>query len=300
MMRTATPRSEPDTEGYAHAPALALSCEAHRIDWRQRVRHAGPAVALVLAHPQAARRRAEGEPFAGLIERESMAIHDIVGVRLRQALSQDIEGFAAVACARHNQLALARDAFLILDFRDKPRGVGRARMHDDREPERRRLDAGDLRKRLALVGGDEDAVVVLHPHALRRRRTLRKTMDILGDGVVGLLRRGVFGPHAFAPQRPACAAILGEPDAAGRDRDPHTLRITRVHADRMDAGQVGAAPHPLFALGMIPERADHVPALPAIARAEEPARQRSTPDDAGLVAATGLERPDACRAPIER
>src|SRR5262249_14920738 len=115
-----------------------------------------------------------------------------------------------------------------------------------------------------------------------------------------LLRRGVFGPHAFAAQRPAGAAILGEPDAAGRDRDPHTLRITRVHADRMDAGQVGAAPHPLFALGMIPERADHVPALPAIARTEQPARQRSTPHDAGLVAATGLERPDARRAPIER
>src|SRR5215831_6136152 len=68
----------------------------------------------------------------------------------------------------------------------------------------------------------------------------------------------------------------------------------------MDAGQIRAAAHPLLALGMIPERADHVPALPVIARAEEPARQRSTPDDAGLVAATGLERPDACRAPIER
>src|SRR5215471_18936023 len=68
----------------------------------------------------------------------------------------------------------------------------------------------------------------------------------------------------------------------------------------MDAGQIRAAAHPLLALGMIPERADHVPALPMIARAEEPARQRSTPTDAGFVAATGLERPDACRAPIER
>src|SRR5262249_5077285 len=76
--------------------------------------------------------------------------------------------------------------------------------------------------------------------------------------------------------------------------------IARVHADRMDTGQVRAAPHPLLALGVIPERADHVPALPAIARAEESTRQRSTPDDAGLVAATGLERPDACRAPIDR
>src|SRR5262249_40647048 len=74
----------------------------------------------------------------------------------------------------------------------------------------------------------------------------------------------------------------------------------RIHADRMDTGQVRAAPHPLLALGVIPERADHVPALPAIARAEEPARQRSAPNDAGLVPATRLERPNACRAPIDR
>src|SRR5262245_24053608 len=229
-----------------------------------------------------------------------MAVHDIVCVRLRQALGEDIEGFAAVARARHNQLALARDAFLILDFRDKPRGVGLPRMHDDREAKCRRLDAGDLRKRPALVRGDENAVVVLHPHALRRRRTLRKTMDILGDGVVGLLGGSVFGPHAFAAQAPAGAAVLGEPDTPGGDRDPHAPRIARVDADRMDTGQVRAAPHPLLALGMVPERADHVPALPAIARAEEPARQRSAPDDAGLVAAAGLERPDARRAPTDR
>src|SRR5215472_5176323 len=125
-------------------------------------------------------------------------------------------------------------------------------------------------------------------------------MDILGNGVVGLLRGSVFGPHTFAAQRPAGAAILGEPDTSRRDRNPHAARIARVYADRVDTRQVRAATHPLLALGVIPERADHVPALPVIARAEEPARQRSTPDDAGLVAATGLERPDACRAPIER
>src|SRR6516225_12301055 len=87
---------------FAHptAAAFATSGEAHGVDRRQRVRHAGPAVALVLAHPQAARGRAEGELFAALIERERVAIDDIVGVRLRQALGQDIEGLAAVARAR--------------------------------------------------------------------------------------------------------------------------------------------------------------------------------------------------------
>ena len=59
------------------------SCEPHRIDRRQRVRHACPALALILAHPKAAGRGAEGEPIARLIERERMAVHDIVGVRLR-------------------------------------------------------------------------------------------------------------------------------------------------------------------------------------------------------------------------
>jgi hypothetical protein len=74
-------------------------------------------VALILTHPKATCRRAEGEPFAGLIERESMAIDDIVCVRLRQTLGQDIEAFAAVARARHNQLALPWDAFRTVSHR---------------------------------------------------------------------------------------------------------------------------------------------------------------------------------------
>src|SRR5262249_56657091 len=120
----------------------------------------------------------------------------------------------------------------------------------------------------------------------------------LGDGMVSLLGRGVLGAHAFAAQAPARARILGEPDAAGRHRNPRALGIARIDADRMDAGQVGAAAHPLLALGMVPERTDHVPALPVIDRAEEPARQRSAPNDAGFIGTARLERPDARRAPI--
>src|SRR3984893_2749664 len=67
----------------------------------------------------------------------------------------------------------------------------------------------------------------------------------------------------------------------------------------MDTRQIGPTPHPLLALGMIPERADHLPALPMVGRAEQAARERSAPYDAGLVGSTGLERPDACRAPIQ-
>src|SRR5947207_2826567 len=73
--------------GASHAPLsfAAASCEPHRIDRRQRMRHAGPAVALVLAYPETPGRGAEGEPVAGDVERERMAIDHIVGVRLRQA-----------------------------------------------------------------------------------------------------------------------------------------------------------------------------------------------------------------------
>src|ERR1700722_1301879 len=83
---------------------------------------------------------------------------------------------------------------LILDSGDKPRRIGLAWMHDDREAESRWLDTIDLRKRLSLVGGDEDSVVVLHPHAVRRGRTLRQAMDILGDGVVGQFWWHMLGP----------------------------------------------------------------------------------------------------------
>src|SRR5439155_26147523 len=68
----------------------------------------------------------------------------------------------------------------------------------------------------------------------------------------------------------------------------------------MDARQIGATTHPLLALGMIPEGADHLPTLPIVCRAEQPARERSAPDDAGLVATTGLERPYTARAPSQR
>src|SRR5262245_64392141 len=54
--------------------------------------------------------------------------------------------------------------------------------------EGRRLDSGDLGKGPALVGGGEDAVVMLNPHVLRRGRTLHQAVHVLSDGVVRLLR----------------------------------------------------------------------------------------------------------------
>jgi hypothetical protein len=86
-------------------------------------------------------------------------------------------------------------------------------------------------------------------------------MDILGDTVMGLLRRRVFRPHPVAAQRPARAAVLGEPDAPSRNGDPYLLRIAWVDTDRMKARQIGSAACPLLALGMILKGPHHLPAL---------------------------------------
>src|SRR5262245_60228639 len=133
----------PSFDCYGNMRERAIgSRKPHRVDRRQRVGHAGPAVALVLAHPQPAGGRAEGEPLALPVERQRMAVDHVVGVRLRQAAGENIEALAAVAGAGDHQLAFARDALLVLDLGDEPRGVGLARMHRDRKPEHRRLDPG--------------------------------------------------------------------------------------------------------------------------------------------------------------
>src|SRR5262249_57457880 len=68
----------------------------------------------------------------------------------------------------------------------------------------------------------------------------------------------------------------------------------------MAARQVRAAAQPLLAFGVIPQGADHLPALAVVRRAKQAARLRSAPNEAGLLATAGLERPDAGRAPFQR
>src|SRR6516165_4788465 len=114
------------------------------------MRHARPTVALVLAHPQAAGGGAEGEPLARLIECERVAVHHVVGVRLRQASGEDLEALTAVARARDGELALVRDALLVLDLWNEPRGFGIVRVHDDRKAEGRRYDVANFGEGLAF------------------------------------------------------------------------------------------------------------------------------------------------------
>src|SRR5580700_4942415 len=68
----------------------------------------------------------------------------------------------------------------------------------------------------------------------------------------------------------------------------------------MNAGQVGTAARPLLALGVIPERTDHRPAVAMIGRTKQTARQRATPDHPRFVGPASLQRPDARGAPCER
>ena len=93
-------------------------------------------------------------------------------------------------------------------------GSGLTWMDDNRKAESRWLDTVDLGKGPSFIGGDEDSVVVLHPHAVRRSRALHQAMDILGDRVMRQLRWHVLGAHSLPTLSPARTGILGEPDAS--------------------------------------------------------------------------------------
>src|ERR1700719_721950 len=113
-----------------------------------------------------------------------MPVHDIISVRLGETFGEDLEALATVAGTRDRELALTRDAFLVLDLGHEPGRIRLARVHGHGKAERRRLNSGDLAERFSLVGGDKNSVVMLHPHALRRGRTLDEAVHILPDRIV--------------------------------------------------------------------------------------------------------------------
>src|SRR4051812_33580686 len=80
------------------ALAAALS-KAHGVDRRQMRRQAAPAVARVLRHPQAAGGRTDRQALARLVDREAVAVHQVVGMLLRQPAAQDLERGSAIARA---------------------------------------------------------------------------------------------------------------------------------------------------------------------------------------------------------
>src|SRR5690348_11133290 len=143
----------------ASAPCCSMIREPHDRDRRKPCLGRAPAVAAILGNPQPAAGRAEGEPFAARIDRQRVPPHQIVGVALRQPVAQYLETLAAVASARDDHLAVDRDAALVFDGRDKPRGVRIARMRHDGKAEFRRTNGGNLTPAMAGILGPEDAVM---------------------------------------------------------------------------------------------------------------------------------------------
>jgi transposase len=71
----------------------------------------------------------------GRIDIEAVAVDQIIGVALRQALAQTLPGLAAVAGARHGKRPIARHAQLVLDPGHKPGRARVLRVRRDREAE---------------------------------------------------------------------------------------------------------------------------------------------------------------------
>src|SRR2546423_419498 len=224
--------------------------EPHAIRRWEMLRDRPPAGPLVLAHPQRPRGRAEREPAPRLVDVERVAIGEIVGVLLRQPLREHLKAFAPIPGARYDYPALHRDALLVAHARHEPGGVRVVGMHRHREAERRGLDRGDLLPGRRAIGGAEDAVVVLDPKGIGPGPTLDQVVGILNVGIILALGRHVRRAHALGPALPGRTAVPGHPHAATRDADRHVARIAGIHADRMEAGQLGAAAEPFASLGM--------------------------------------------------
>src|SRR5579883_1824909 len=277
-------------------PSALGAPRPHRPDRRQaRLRHT-PGIAAILGDPEAAARRAEGEALAAAIDIEGVAPDEVIGVVLRQAVAQHLEAAAAVARARDDDLAVHRNAALVLHRRDEPGRLGVARMGGDGEAEFR----GPDRRHLAPIGAAilraEDAVVMLTPEDVGMGGAAGEAMDVLGDRLLAQLRRHVFGTHAAVDDAPGGAAIAARPDARRRDADPDVVGGARIDEDRVDAGLLAAGDaEPFPPLRHAPQRLDEGPALAAVIGAEEPARHGAGPEPARNAAL--LERPDLAQGP---
>src|SRR5260370_35007656 len=87
----------PDARRLADAVSSQLR-RLHRVDLGKMPRDAGPAIAFVAAQPQLAARRAEIEPDGiARIRCHRLTLHRPPGLLLRQAASETLPAFAAIA-----------------------------------------------------------------------------------------------------------------------------------------------------------------------------------------------------------
>src|SRR6266849_4625423 len=155
--------------------------EAHRRDRRQPLLGHRPGIPAVLGDPQPAAGRAKGEELAGLVDRERMSPYQIIGMALRQSLTQHLEAATAVAGTRHDHFAVDWDAPLIFDRRDKPGGIGVTRMGGDGKAEFRWTDRRQLIPISSGVLRPEDAIVVLAPDDFRACGAVRQMSWTIGS-----------------------------------------------------------------------------------------------------------------------
>src|SRR5438105_213410 len=212
----------------------------HRCDVRQVLRDAAPALALVLAGPHVAVRRAEVEAHRV----ETIVVHPLPH-RLhrgafRQSLVEAIPGLAFVRRAIHADAERRGRAPHAVEW-DAVRGARVARMDRGREPEVRwQALRTETPRGLAWI-----APVDLFVDAHEADATLLRMREQLVDAVedVGPLARGAVDLVVLYPR---CAAVGRRVDAADADADLHLLRILRVYRDRMEA-HTAEARHPLRA-----------------------------------------------------
>src|SRR5438874_10711838 len=95
-----------------------------------------PRIAAIAAREYVAGGRAEPERAVAR-HRERVAIDDVVREAIGEPFGQHVERLAAVARARDDELAVDRDALLVLHAGNEPSGVSIERIDDDGEPERR-------------------------------------------------------------------------------------------------------------------------------------------------------------------
>ena len=308
--------SRPGVQGHRFPPDVALRFgsigpirqrsrglsidETDAIDRRQVVADVLPPLSLVLADEEIAGGAAERECSAVGIDVEPVAIDDVVGVLLRQAL------------------------------RAAPRSSRRRRACARRRARRRRGSATDpsCPARTTRFRGSSGCtttgkpntdgcafVISVHvspPSVLRKmplwcwiqmwsgiRRALHDAMRVLAAALVRLIGRRVLGAHALAFAVPRLAAVRAS--ARGRRTRRRSARRRGCADRRAPSGcrdsRRRRRPR-TCGPGCFQSALDEPPAVAAVARVEQAARNRAAPELA--VALRGFERPDLHDVPRDR
>ena len=147
-----------------------------------------PVVALILRDPHGAGRTPEGQALAAAIDIERMPEGYVVGMFLRQPVSEYVERLPAVARARHHNFAIDRHAPLIFIGGHEPSGIPVGWMGCHGEAECRGRQVCQFLPSGAAVRRVKRAVVMLQPQRIRIAAALSDAVRILYDRVILAIR----------------------------------------------------------------------------------------------------------------